>query len=383
MKDIDEMDRLLKTALSPLVEPDDEINRKILNSYKENVIMKNSSKKRFTFAILVASLTLLMSVTALAAWKLLSADQVAKNLGDEALAKAFQEENAVAINQSVISGGYDISLLGIVSGEGISDFGGMNINPDRTYAVVSITNEDGTPMPATQDEDYGKVSFFVSPLIKGQKPWLYNIMSMNGSYSEFVKDGIMYRLIECDDIEKFADRGLYLCVSTGTFYDTDAYHYNEETGEITPNTAYDGANALFDLPLDTSGANYEEAQAYLDSLFEEDTPDASDSSGNEDTAKNPDSSLEDTQESLDLDALMEKAVLIPESVKEVTSEDGKFTYEYNGNKVSCDVRWLFEEGQTGLSDAVAISDDGNTKTIIRYSRDENGVITAMAYQVQD
>ncbi len=59
--------------------------------------------------------------------------------------------------------------------------------------------------------------FFISPLVKGLEPWQYNIGTMNGSYCEDIVDGIRYRIIQCDDIEIFADRGVYLSVLGGDF----------------------------------------------------------------------------------------------------------------------------------------------------------------------
>ena len=102
------------------------------------------------------------------------------------------------------------------------------MNVEKTYAVVAITKQEGS-MPDTSDEDYNSTPFCI-PVIHGQEPWLYNIAGMNGGYSAFVKDGIMYRLIECDSLEMFADRGLSLIVSSTTFYDINAYNYDEATG---------------------------------------------------------------------------------------------------------------------------------------------------------
>ncbi|HAB61689.1 MAG TPA: hypothetical protein DCE48_13520 [Lachnospiraceae bacterium] len=121
-------------------------------------------------------------------------------------------------------------------------------------------------MPSTSDENYGQEPFFVSPLIKGLKPWQYNIATMNGGYQDFVEDGIMYRLMECNNVEMFADRGIYLCVSDTTFYSVDAYDYDELTGEIAPNSEYAGINVLFDLPIDISKANREKADAYINEM---------------------------------------------------------------------------------------------------------------------
>lgn len=184
------------------------------------------------------------------------------------------------MNQTVASGGYTFSFLGIASGENLSGFqSDSQVNPKRTYAVLAIAKTDGTAMAAD-----GSESFFVSPLIKGQKPWQVNITTMNGGYTEFAEGGVLYRLIECDDIEMFADRGLYLCVSTSDFYDKNAFTYDEETGEITTNPDYSGACALFDLPLDPAKADRAKADAYLETLLEPWEDDSQESSAATGTA---------------------------------------------------------------------------------------------------
>lgn len=277
MKNFEQLNRLLKNTLSPTVEPSDELNRKIINKLKENVNMEKNNiikplfNKKVHFALIAAIALLIGSVSVFAAIHFFSPKEVAEHLGDNTLAQAFESKNAIEINKSVVSGGYNITLHGVVSGKDLSDFksSGQNISPERTYAVVSIAKQDGSKMPDTQDEDYGKVPFFVSPLIKGQKPWQVNIATMNGGYGECVIDGIMYRLVECDGVEMFADRGLYLCVSSTAFYDVKAFKYNEATGEISINVDFQGVNVLFDLPLDKSKADYEKADKYLKDMFKE------------------------------------------------------------------------------------------------------------------
>lgn len=83
----------------------------------------------------------------------------------------------------------------------------------------------------------------------------------------------MYRMMEMDNIEIFADKGIYVGVSSGTFYDAQAYRFDEGSGEISPNTGYQGVNALFTLPVDKSKADSAAAEAYLKELRAEwDTP---------------------------------------------------------------------------------------------------------------
>lgn len=364
MKKSERFDQLLKQALSPTVEPSEALNMKIKNQLRERDKMRPVFKKKLSVALMTAIITLLMSITAFAAWRLLNPKQVVERFGDQKLADAFEDEGAIQINKSVVSGGYNFTLLGIVSGKGLSDFksSAQDINPDRTYAVVAIAKIDGTKMPDTKDEEYGKVPFFVSPLIKGQKPWQFNIASMNGGYSECVIDGIMYRLIECDGVEMFADRGLYLGISTSNFYDINAFNYNEKTGEITPNKGYKGANALFDLPLDVKKADHEKAEKYLEELMK---PSVEDTAANKESAE-------------DLEKEFAKGIVIPESIKEVTyDENGLAYYEYDGCKISENIDMLFAGQPMETSKIAAIQEKDNVRIAIRFSRDAKGVVTAM------
>lgn len=364
MKDFEKIDKLLWQGLSSKKEPDDGLNQQIINNIRGRNNMKYGKKKRMSVAAMFAIVMVITSISAFAAWQLLTPKQVAENLGDKGLAIAFEGEDALSINETQVSGDYEVTLLGIVSGKKISEFRSSieDIYPGRTYAVVAIANTDGRPMPSTQDDAYGEVPFFVSPLIKGKNPREFNIITMNGGYSEMVEDGIMYRIIECDDIEIFADRGLYLGVSSGTFYDMNAYNFDLETGEIIPNADYEGINILFDLPLDPSKGNYEKAEEYLQTLIDEQIADKE--------------SID--EEAIDMETLLAGATLILESVQEITpDEDDMISYVFNNQEIKTPLGSLFEEGQIGFSDTSFINDDNN---IFVFSRDIDGIITGMVYK---
>ncbi|MDD4844693.1 MAG: hypothetical protein PHU31_10250 [Anaerotignum sp.] len=257
-----ELNQLLKNALSKDFEFDYKLNTKILQKVRENE-MKDVRKIR-RFSIVAAICCALFCCSAFAAWKYLTPKDVAIEYGDQQLAAAFEGEDAILMDESKTYDEYTVQLLGAVSGENLTNFcaDGQAVS-ERTYAVVAISKTDGTPMPKTSEDDYGKVPFFISPLIQGLNPQQYNIMTMNGGYFEIVKDGVMYRMIECDNIQLFADHALYLCVSNSSFYERDAYQYDEKTGNISINEGYEGMNLLFDFPLNKDKANKEAAEAYL------------------------------------------------------------------------------------------------------------------------
>ncbi len=270
------LDHLLKQALSPSEEPKAQLNRKILVQAEEMANMKKKRKKRVSVAVLAAAATLAAgSIAVVAAARYLTPGQMAERSEDLKLAEAFESEDAVLVNEAQEYAGFRVTLLGAVSGKNISKYLAEDqqgqLKDDRFYAAVAIEHADGTPMPDTSDDAYGEESFYVSPYIKGLEPWNYGIMNMGGGYSEFVQDGIQYRMLDMENISIFADRGLYIGVSSGTFYDAEAYVFSQETGEITRNEAYEKVNALFTLPLDPAKGDPEAAEAFLASMEEENT----------------------------------------------------------------------------------------------------------------
>lgn len=162
----------------------------------------------------------------------------------------------------------------------------------------------------------------------------------------------------------FADRGVYLAVSSGNiFYDTKAFAYDESTGEVSPRTDYKGASLLFDLPLDKAKADHDKAEAYLRELLKE--PSAG-------TAADPAASVDNAEANLvnkieDLKKKLPEGTVIPESIKKVTYDDqGRINYEYDGWSGSFSTGELFVEGQTGYSD-VLFSGDGHGYKALQFS----------------
>lgn len=269
------MDELLKSALTPMDVPDEKLNNQILLKTKERDFMKNKyQKKKFSVAACVAACVLVMSsVTAVAAYRYLNPKDVAAELDNHKLEQAFQSENALYVNETQEGGGYRVTLLGSVAGENISDFLPQDeqtvVEKDKIYTVLAIEHVDGTPMPDTSSEEYGEETFLASHYVQGLNPMEYNIMSMGGGgYSEFVRDGIQYRLIEMNNIDMFADKEIYVGINTGTFYDVNAYYFDAVTGKITRNEGYEGLNALFILPIDKNKANPDAAKAFLENMNE-------------------------------------------------------------------------------------------------------------------
>lgn len=268
-----DIEKILEQALTPQTEPDTQLNQCILEQAKETRFMKKKTM-RFSTAAAAACLILAFgSVTTFAVCKYLSPAQVADEMSDDKLSEAFKGEDAVLVNESQIFGNYKVTFLGVVNGKDISNYpmwnGDGTLRSERSYVAISIERTDGTPMPDTSSEDYGTEPFFASLYVAGLNPAEYNCMSMNGGYTEMVREGIMYRMLEMDNVELFADKGIYCGINSGVFYDGNAYDFDAETGAIKRNEDYAGVNALFQVPVDTSKGNPEAAEAYLKKLQEE------------------------------------------------------------------------------------------------------------------
>lgn len=306
MRDSNDLEKLIKQALKC-----DEPNEKLLTKTKfkmiqEEHIMRKSNLKRVACTAMIAVLAVsILSLTALAAWNYLKPSDVAKQVQNDALSSAFNSDTAININKSVVSGGFKFTFMSVVSGKDITDWevysNGEKLDQERTYAVLAIENEDGT---AIAEDFYDNTSFCVTPLIKGVNPWQANIITMNGGYSEILSDGVLYRIIECDGINMFADMGVYLAVCDSVFINNETFLFDQSTGEISVNPEYDGASAVFDLPIDKSLADNEQAQAYLDNLL------------------NPTQTGDEDIDSDDADALKDE---VPYVI--VQDEDGDITFE--------------------------------------------------------
>lgn len=386
------MDKLLKKALAPMNAPDEKLNVQVLEEIKERTEMSGKRthyRKRYPAAILLAAAILIMgSITAVAAYRYLSPVQVAEETGDDVLENAFSGEEAVFVNETQESGNYRITLLGSVAGRDISRYLSEDGNgipqDDRIYTVVAIERADGTPMPDTSSDEYGKEAFYVSHYIGGLDPKIYSIMSMGGGYREFVKDGIQYRLMEMDNIEIFADKGIYVGVSSGTFYDAGAYLYDESTGKISRNEDYAGVNALFELPVDQSKADPAAAAAYLEEFNQEANASAEPWEMDE-----TDLSVEAFVEKLTAENINEYAVPI-ESTRQICKPDqeGYINYAYElenraGGSGMCSIDDTFPEKKAGACEIIGYSySEGGLKDLLIevLILNEDGTVTYVIYQ---
>lgn len=256
-----QMDRMLSRALTQQAKPDAALQQKVCSQWKERREMNRN--KKWMAAAVAAACVLAVTVSVGAAGRYLSSRQVAEEFNMDNMARAFSEGDGIEINQTQTYGEYNVTLLGVTSGANLGWAQPEEIEKEKTYAVVAIEKADGTSMPDGTDDQEISQDFFVSPLIEGYNPVNFNVMTMEGSVTWDVINGVEYRIVECDNVEIFADHKLHLCVMDSIFYNKDAYDYDPETGTITPNAKYAGMNLLFDLPLDASKADPQKVEEYL------------------------------------------------------------------------------------------------------------------------
>ncbi len=378
-------DELLKQALAPTEEPGLRLNQRILRQVREKERMEKRTYKRFPAAVLLSAIVLgTGTLTAAAAWKYLMPNKVAEQAGDEKLAEAFLDEDAVFVNETQSYDGYHITFLGIVSGKNLTEQIHVKngvIRADKSHIVVAIEKADGTPMPNTSEDAYSKQSFFVSPFIKGYHPAEYNAFFFGGGYTDIVEDGILYRIMECDNMEMFADCGLYLGVIDNTFYRREAYIYDEVTGEITRNEGYEGVNALFQLPIDVAKADPEAAKVYLESLLSEE--------GDDVEVATEETEIDAWMSQLTPENIDEFAVCVDHTIQVLTvDEDGYLNvspYEVEGRGgsegSSILASWAFEDRGYGMADQFGYCHSGtfDTLRIETFTKNEDGTYTFAVY----
>ena len=144
--------------------------------------------KRLKRPAAVAAVAALLVVSVSAAALRLSAAQVADEMGQHTLAQAFEDNNAVAVNETVESGGYAITLMGLTSGANLDKWS-SEADAARTYAVVALDRLDGAPL---EQQTFDFVGHTVTPLVSGYAPWAVNNWTLHSSATGIAVDGTFY-----------------------------------------------------------------------------------------------------------------------------------------------------------------------------------------------
>ena len=234
----------------------EELVRRSIQSEKECISMK---KRGFYRILAVAAAVAMLTVSAYAASRWLSPAQVADRVGKPALSRAFEGENAVKMNQSVQTGDLSVTLAGMVSGKNLSDWTD-EADQSRTYAVMILESLDGT---ALNVENFPLGQYTFTPLVAGFTPWSVNSWTLDTGVSLLEQDGVLYYLLDVQNLEMFADHTVYVAFYQGASPSLD-YFVMAEDGTISFAEKFEGPRALFTLPLEQSKADPAAVEQFMD-----------------------------------------------------------------------------------------------------------------------
>lgn len=220
----------------------------LLEAHRKETASMN--KLSFKTALAAAALVAALAVTASAAFLFLTPGQVARQVGNPALAAAFESDAAVSVNDTQSVGDYQLTLMGLLPGQTLRQVEGLTdqVQDAKTYAVLAYTRADGAPI----EDDVPELT--VTPLVEGYAPWAVNAWTLGGGTHTFAQSGALYYLFECDSVEPFADHTVYLAAYPGTHTPPGAEIFSFGTdGAIAYQPGQEGV--LFPLPLDPAKAD--------------------------------------------------------------------------------------------------------------------------------
>ena len=348
------------------------------------------------------------SISVYATWKYLRPNEVIEEIGEENLVEAFLEGNAVYINETQSYSGYDVTLLGITSGKNLTKYkyfshDNSNVsfdeansdNPaekllergykelnDRSYILFAVENKNQR-FEAISNFD-SRISIF--PIIMGYDYETYYGMIENATGGHAViKDSVIYYMYECNNLEKYADHDIYMCVSDDIPALSEySYIYDNTSDMIARNEEYEGLNALFSLPMDSSKANpaaaAAEVKAYEDHLKAIENGPEEQYSGHMQEAFDfveqitPENINEYAEPLTDEGATMTFA---PDSQGRVLIE---CDYPFCEHRTKIDVKKRFSNGITSYVEGSGIT-NGNLDTLFveLFTLNEDGTVTLQLY----
>ena len=221
--------------------------------------MQMTFPKTKKMAVLIAACAALLIVSVSAAVLLLSPSDVANMHNQPLLADAFQSDDAIPINETVQSGDFSITLLGLVSGENL-DVLNQDLDNAHTYSVLALQRLDGTPLE-TQSFDF--MQYTMTPLVAGYAPTAVNNWTLEAGATGCAKDGVYYYLLDTQSLEIFADHTVYMAFYEGMAPNNSIFTVADD-GSIAFASDFEGVQALFTLPLDASKADPAAADAFVE-----------------------------------------------------------------------------------------------------------------------
>lgn len=224
---------------------------------KERMNMSFTKTKKM--AVLIAACLALLVASVSAAVLLLTPAEVADLHNQPLLSEAFQGEGAIRIDETMESGDFSITLLGLVSGENL-DVLNQDLDHAHTYSVLALRRLDGIPLE-TQTFDF--MQYTMTPLVAGYSPTAVNNWTLDAFAQGCAQDGVYYYLLDTQSLEMFADHTVYMAFYEGFAPDNSIFTVAGD-GSISFADDFTGVHALFTLPLDASKADPAAANAFVE-----------------------------------------------------------------------------------------------------------------------
>ncbi|HCT90510.1 MAG TPA: hypothetical protein DF613_03865 [Lachnospiraceae bacterium] len=368
--------------------------------------MKRNTFSKTAVAAAMACVIAAGSLTVYAAYRYLTPSQIVEELGENggALQKAFDSADAIRVNETQSVNGYDITLLGLVSGRDLmgtlaadetgnnqdadGTFAGVSVQGDQaasgldsnmTYAAIAIAHTDGSAM--TQDE-----SKCVSPLIGGTDWMQVNNGTLDAGLRWFDKDGVVYELLECKNLEIFADRGVQIGVVDSFGDESLAFSVDAKTGAYSKKEGYDGTNALFSVPFDAAKADKKAADALLEKIardIESDETDVENDTAAAENASEDEKYMDAALNAEDAAAFLKEHAVPVEGTKQTLTPDkeGSVTYGTDESAGGCGTV-LISGLETGTTRILGAGSDGTLEGVELnvFTLNEDGTVTYEVYR---
>lgn len=211
-------------------------------------------KKSIKILAAAIAVILLLSVTVFAFSYLLSAEEIADNLGEKDIAELFKDSETQM--QTVSNGIYDVIFLGKATGTALSFAEGFDAEEAKTYAVFAIRRTDGTALSLGEG-----MPLQLAPVIEGYMP--YRTWNVLVGASGFEYEGVLYYLFDYENLEIFADRTVSVAVIEGDLFPTAEILTLDGNGKVVYGEEYEGMKGIFDLPMDKAKADPKAAEELL------------------------------------------------------------------------------------------------------------------------
>ena len=225
---------------------------------KMEVIMMNRHKHKLPRKpiLVLAALAILaaLSVTAYALVALLSPAEIARELGHDAIAQAFESGEGTLINESVTSQGYVFTLMGLTSGKNLDFF---ESEGEQTVLLFAVRREDGQPVSVASDSGTS-LHFRSCAVFSGCQPWTFNSFTLGFSFAAaHIRDGVYYMALGIDDnLEMLADHTVCYAIWDGDLgFPSSELFAMAQDGTISFADGLQKPRAMFTLPLDPAKAD--------------------------------------------------------------------------------------------------------------------------------